>query len=383
MQGTRSGGVEPRCRNPLWHKHLSACACLGVTILLVATTPPCRAAHAEDRWIILDTGGTGGGFGRGDPGKNLWDVCFWDDRVGMAAGDRGVYRTEDGGLTWRKLAPPTKQRVGWQAIRMAGTRDVWLAGLVHPGGPGKGYLMHSTDAGRTWQRHLADACHGASRLCLTPMGDVWLMTRQAWSFHSPDRGRTWRRVKFGVPLWAADICFPGDVPYATDYVGYAVGHRHGQPVLVKTVDSGKTWKRLALPPHATSPRRVFFTTSREGWICGSNGQVFYTHDGARQWQARHLSAPGQHVFGLWFHRTGYGWAAALQPFDGIGKLLFEHTLFVTPDRGITWTPVMSGWKSAHALWSNGPGTCWTVGNAPGFVANDLVGILDHHVLPTR
>ena len=352
-------------------------AALGLLLTL-----PCNggAATLGERWLILDTGGTGGGFGRGDPGKNLWDVCFWDRRVGVAAGDRGAYRTEDGGLRWRKLRVPTT-RVGWRAVRLAGPDDVWLSGLEHPGGPGKGLLLHSNDAGHTWRRVLADSIEGASRICITPMGDIWVMTRRPASFHSRDRGETWRRVGFGLPLLATDICFPGDVPYARDYVGYAVGYVHGQPAVMGTADSGNTWQRLSGPRDAQDLRRVFFTTSREGWVGGRDGQVFYTNDGGARWQARHVPARGQHVVALWFHRTGRGWAAVLQPFDGIGKLIFEHTLFVTHDRGETWRPVLSGWKSAQGLWSNGPGTCWAVGNVPGFVPNDLVGILDHNLPP--
>lgn len=47
---------------------------------------------------------------------------------------------------------------------------------------------------------------------------------------------------------------------------------------------------------------------------------------------------------------------------------------ITEEGGWTWTPQLSGWKDVHALWSNSPGTCWAVGNTPGFVANDLVAI---------
>jgi len=333
-----------------------------------------RAGALTHEWVILDSGGSGGGFGKGDVRKNLNDVCFWDDRVGVACGDRGVYRTQNGGLTWQTL-PLKVARVGWRTIRLAGPKDIWVGGQIHPGGPGKGFLFHSEDAGQTWQRVLAGRLEGASRLGLTPMGDIWVMTRRAASFHSPDGGRTWQKVDFGLPVDAVDICFPGDVPYATEYVGYVLGYLGNESVVLKSTNSGKTWQRLSLPSDVGYLRRLFFTTSREGWVGGNDGRLLYTSDGGLHWQSRDLPARGQSLCALWFYRTGEGWVAMQQPFDGIGKLIFDHTLFFTPDGGRTWRPEMSGWKSAQGLWSNGPGTCWVVGNVPGFVPNDLVAIL--------
>ena len=340
-----------------------------------------RSPASQHRWLILSTGRRA--HGRGNLGKNLNDVCFWSDRIGVAVGDRGAYRTDDGGFTWTQLR--TEPVGNWSAVALAGPNDIWIAGNKHPGGPGLGFLRHSTDGGQTWQKLLeGDLCQGTD-ICLTPApshprGHVWIAGgAHGVNFHSPDRGKTWKRIKFGTFFRTMAIDFPGGRPYASALVGYAVGlSQQWKPLAMKTTDSGQTWRRIELPQTATALRVLCFVSPKEGWIGGDDRIVLHTRDGGASWERRHLpdSATGQALTGLMFFRTGHGWASVRQPFDGIGRLIYQHTLYFTPDGGHTWYPELGGSKDVHALWSNGPGTLWAVGNVPGFIANDLVAILD-------
>ena len=79
------------------------------------------------KWLVLDTGGSGGGFGQGDIRQKLQDVHFWDDRVGWTCGYGGVFRTADGGLTWTRMKP----KGGWYHVEMAGPTQVWLLEGFH------------------------------------------------------------------------------------------------------------------------------------------------------------------------------------------------------------------------------------------------------------
>jgi len=332
---------------------------------------PPRSFVGSNRWLVHSTDRSA--HGRGALGKNLMDVCFWNDRRGFAVGAMGVYRTDDGGLTWQAVTVEPKR--GWQAVAMAGRDDIWIGGHKHPGGAGLGFLRHSTDGGRTWTDVLADKVYAVSCIRTTPMGGVWVLTGHRDSFYRRNERAKWLRINFPKGFRAYDVCFPGDVPYARRYCAYAVGSLSGKPAVLRSSDSGRTWQALRVGGEVSELRRVWFVTSRQGWIGGGDA-LLYTNDAGRTWQRRTIPAPGQSLTDLLFYRTGCGWAAYNQPFDGIGKLVFEHTLFYTRDGGRTWTPELSGYKSVHGLWSNGPGTCWVVGNTPGFVPNDLVAILD-------
>lgn len=350
--------------------------------------PPISAPSptSAESWFITSTG-KHKDMAWGATGKNLNDVCFWDDKTGVAVGDLGVYKTEDSGFTWMPLKVDPEG--GWNAVRMAGLNEIWIAGDLG-GRPGWGFMRHSVDGGATWRTVLDGQIQSVVRICLTPVdysgghprGHVWVVSGyRPISFHSPDAGETWSPIDFQTkaPFIAKDICFVGDIPLQRNYVGYAVGNLWGNlsSTVLKTSDAGKTWRALELPPASPPLSRIYFVTSEEGWVGGAGGFILHTADGGRTWERRDLpeSTKGQYITALWFFRNGKGWAAFQQPFDGIGKLLFEHTLFSTSDGGLTWHPVLSGRKDVHALWSKGPGTCWTVGNTPGNVASDLVCIL--------
>ena len=131
---------------------------VGGIVLAAAHNPggvwqgqPCiagaRAAplsSAASRFLVLDTGGSGGGFGQGDARDSLRDAFFWNEKLGWACGYGGVFKTEDGGLSWKRMKP----RGDWQQLKMTGPEELWLLEGRHPGGPGMAWLWHSTDGGK-------------------------------------------------------------------------------------------------------------------------------------------------------------------------------------------------------------------------------------------
>ena len=83
-----------------------------------AAAEPSPSAH----FFVTDTGGSGGGFGRGDPHHHLCSIDFWNRRLGWACGYGGVFKSEDGGLSWTRMKPVG----GWVHVRLASPQDVWL-----------------------------------------------------------------------------------------------------------------------------------------------------------------------------------------------------------------------------------------------------------------
>lgn len=330
-------------------------------------------ATPATKWLVLDTGGSGGGFGKGDIRQKLHDVHFWDDRLGWACGYGGVFKTQDGGLTWARMKP----NGGWYHIEMSGPEEIWLLAGKHPGGLGNAWLHHSTDGGETWQEVLALAgqldgyrdlyCRGPLRYVLTGTA--------AW--RSSDRETGWRRVDFGVQggFRPRRMAVPADLPTERGFVVYVLGDSVAtrQRMLLKSEDAGATWAPLRELPAAPSSYRgqVFFATSRQGWVAGPDNQIWRTDDGGESWQPCHLPE-GEWATALWFDQRGRGFAAvANHKFLNPGQALYETT-----DAGATWTAVMGGLKQVNAIFGRGPRRVWAVGDVPGFVQNDLVLILE-------
>jgi photosystem II stability/assembly factor-like uncharacterized protein len=327
-------------------------------------------ATPATKWLVLDTGGSGGGFGKGDIRQKLHDVHFWDNRVGWACGYAGVFRTQDGGLTWTRM----KAKGGWYHIEMSGPGEVWLLEGFH--GRGKARLWHTTDDGQSWQEVAPDTFRGYTDLYCRGY-QRWLLCSGFPSYRSEDGGVTWERAAFrGGGLHRADkIAIPADVGSAEGFVIYVVGG-HGQDRrLVKSLDGGLTWTHLeSLPPAAAAGghrARMFFSTSRQGWVAGPGHQIWRTDDGGESWQPCHLPE-GEWATALWFDRCGHGFAAeANHHFLNPGNALYE-----TIDGGATWTAVMGGLKQINAIFARGPRRVWAVGDVPGFIQNDLVLILE-------
>ena len=328
--------------------------------------PPPPAAAAT-KWLVLDTGGSGGGFGKGDIRQKLQDVHLWDDRVGWACGYGGVFMTGDGGLTWTRMKP----KGGWYHLEMTGPRDIWLLEGFH--GQGKARLWHTADAGDEWHEAMAGQLRGYADLYCR--GDQrWILCGDFRSYRSRDGGETWQREAFGGALHGANrIAVPADVPTPDGFAVYAFGHHHRKARMVKSSDRGGTWQVVTLPDSATTshwPCRLFFVTSRTGWLGLRDGKVFFTADGGQNWEARPLPTK-QRVSALWFDQLGRGFAAV----NNTDFMHFQQTLYESQDAGRTWTAVLGGAKHVSALFGRGPRRVWGVGDVPGFIQNDLVVIL--------
>ncbi|MFZ2656125.1 MAG: hypothetical protein WAX69_14435 [Victivallales bacterium] len=332
------------------------------------------AAVATSRWLILDTGGSGGGFGKGDIRQDLRDVFFWNESLGWACGWTGVFKTNDGGFTWERMLPPCPMGECWDKIQMTGSKEIWLLKSFH--GQARGQLMHSIDGGATWKEELPGELRGAGDLYCR-LDERWVICGDFPSYRSEDGGTTWRGENFGGGFGAIRISIPPDAPDPRLATVYALGKKGKDYHLRKSVDGGKNWSGLELPasihPELNWKRPcVFFATARVGWIGTPGGGILFTGDGGATWERRDLPVgDDQDVYDFWFDQFGRGFAAVLN--GNIGRP--RTTAYESGDYGKTWTPSLSGSKQVHSFFSLGPGFLWAVGTVPGFVPNDLVAIL--------
>jgi photosystem II stability/assembly factor-like uncharacterized protein len=173
-----------------------------------------------------------------------------------------IYRTDDGGASWRLLATNQFAEGFWDAMAF------WDAdnGIVF-GDPvnGKFQVYVTADGGATW-RHLegkgleampSEGAFAASGTCLSVAGtrDVWIVTGGAQSsrvFHSADRGASWQASTLPIPAGAA-ARGAFSVGFANPRVGMAAGGDYKEPALAavngaRTDDGGASWTATSILP---------------------------------------------------------------------------------------------------------------------------------------
>ncbi len=326
------------------------------------------------RFLLTDTGGTGGGFGRGDPHFHLSDVDFINLREGWACGYGGVFLTMDGGLTWERKRPPGD----WIRIRVSAPGEVYLLEGHHPGGKGKVFLWRTRDRGENWEmvEALKDKLSGYWDMFFRGK-EGWIITGWNPSFHTSDGGKTWQEVNFDNLVGQAfKIAIPADVRIDDGYVAYVWGatYKEGKWIarLIKSEDGGKSWRVIPLPEE--SPAQLWvamcFPTSKMGWIGMEGGKLLYTKDGGKNWEWMKLPTE-RRVIALWFDQFGHGFASV----DNSDIYHITDCLYETYDYGKTWQVVLSGYKHLSAFASLGPGYLWAVGYTPTVVPVDIVAVL--------
>lgn len=327
--------------------------------------------NTDYRYLMLDSGGSGGMFGKGDVRGNLRSVAFWDQRYGWAAGDGGVFRTDDGGLTWIRIMPATRAPAYWRQVALRTKDDVWLLKYYHS--QAKGELFRSLDGGKTWKEVLQGKLRSASDMQVRgPM--IRVLCGDYPSYRSDDGGDTWVVEPFGGLLHGVvAISAPGDMHFQSGYRLFVLGHYQRKPRLITSDDQGQRWTLVQLPEPLALRYwlfKLYFATSFVGAIGLDDGRVVLTRDGGRTWESRVVEA-GRAITALWLNSFGQGFAAIENSnLDNPGT-----ALLITHNGGATWSPMYRGRVQFNAIAGQNADRLWAVGKVSDVVPNDAVMLI--------
>jgi len=251
-----------------------------------------------------------------DRGAVVWSLAFHPARPQvMYAGVApvGIYRSEDGGDTWKKLEgakSPGHCEMGFPARVTRIVVDPVLPDVVYAALEVSG-VIRSDDGGDTWTDlsapliKLSDAPHLKSRIgsdldaegmldshafavSAAAPGTAFLAVRMG-VFRTDDRGATWNDVEIGrfSPLtYCRDVIVSPQDPRVM-YACLSVSSRGNDGSLYRSDDVGKQWRRfdhgiksratmMSVAVHPRDPARVY---------CVSRcGQVFGTEDAGKSWR---------------------------------------------------------------------------------------------------
>jgi photosystem II stability/assembly factor-like uncharacterized protein len=173
-----------------------------------------------------------------------------------------IYRTDDGGASWRLLATNQFPEGFWDAMAFWDERN----GIVF-GDPVKGRFQAyvTADGGATWRQLEgkgldaleSEGAFAASGTCLSVAGtrDAWIVTGGAQAsrvFHSSDRGASWQVATLPIPAGAA-ARGAFSVGFHNARIGMAAGGDYKEPALAaingaRSEDGGATWTAATILP---------------------------------------------------------------------------------------------------------------------------------------
>lgn len=176
----------------------------------------------------------------------------------------GVYRSIDGGVTWKNMGLKHSGHIGRIAIDPTDPLTVYVAaqGPLWSGGGDRG-VYKTTDGGATWTLVLAGANEwtGASEVHLDPRDPkivyavMWQRFRRQWGFidggpgsgihKSTDGGKTWTTLTSGLPsgdLGKIGLAISPVDPPTIYAVIEAVGEAGG---FFRSTNGGSQWRRMS------------------------------------------------------------------------------------------------------------------------------------------
>jgi photosystem II stability/assembly factor-like uncharacterized protein len=222
----------------------------------------------------------------------------------------GVYRSIDGGRTWKNMGLKESEHIGDIVVDPRDSKVVYVAaqGPLWSEGGERG-LYKTTDGGETWTRILAGTkWAGVNEVELDPrnpdilVASTWQRHRHVWGYlaggpesglhRSTDGGATWTKLS-GVPEGEGRIGLARspsnpDVLYA---IAEAAGTRGG---VFRSDDNGASWRKQG--PFSTISlyyQRIFVDPRNPDRVYALDTRTMVSNDAGRTFST--LGESGKHV----------------------------------------------------------------------------------------
>lgn len=320
--GAATGGVWKSADGGVtWKPMFDEMDCAAIGAIAIDPTTP------EVVWV---------GTGEGNPRNS-------------ASVGRGLYKTLDGGRSWKKLGLEGTERIHRILLHPRDPKVAYVAAMGAMWGENADRGVYkTTDGGATWEKVLyVDERTGCAELAMDPsnpdklLAGMWQYRRWPWFFKSGgpgsglhrtvDGGRTWTKLgeDDGLPggeLGRIGIDFAASEPRTV----YALVEA-SKNVLLRSDDGGFTWRTVNGTP-GVAPRPFYFCDIR---VDPANPERIYSlevtvtmsEDGGRSfrtlagWDGPH---PDHHAL----------WIDPLQPDRMV--LGCDGGVYTSQDRGRTW-----------------------------------------------
>lgn len=195
-------------------------------------------------------------------------------RNSVSIGD-GLYKSTDAGSNWQKIGLDSTEHISKIIVDPSNSKNIFVSvpGPLWSSSKHRG-LYHTNDGGKTWDKILfIDEETGCADIAMSPtnsnilLASFWKFRRQAFSFNSGgstsalyksvDGGKTWKKIETGLPDGDKGRIVVTINPSKPKEVLAIIEAK--VPGLYQSQDEGETWTKLASTDNITA-RPFYFST---------------------------------------------------------------------------------------------------------------------------
>ena len=279
---------------------------------------------AGTNWKNISDGFFGGSIGAvaiadSDPNIIYVGTGSADPRGNTSAG-HGVYKSDNGGKTWKFIGLPEAGQIGKIRVHPKDANLVYVAALGHIFGPNKERgVYRSKDGGANWEAVLSlSDTTGAISLSMNPhnpreiYAGMWRAERKPWSmisgstdggvYKTTDGGDTWKKLGGGLPKGMVGKVGITVSPANPDRV-WAILEAEPEGGVYRSDDAGKTWKRInkenKLRQRAWYYTHVLADPKDPNTVYALNTSLYRSVDGGKTYT--NIPVPHGDIHDLWIN----------------------------------------------------------------------------------
>lgn len=272
-------------------------------------------------------------------------------RGNVSEGLGGIWRSDDAGRTWRNIGLKDGRHIIRILVHPRDPNTVWAAVVGHLFGPNQERGVYkTTDGGKTWKKTLyVNEQTGCSDLVMEPgnpsvfYAGMWRVLRTPYSmesggdgsglYKSEDGGETWKPISRnkGLPKGVWGVVGVAVAPSNSDKVYAVIESREGG--MFVSNDAGETWTLTSsdnnIRQRAWYYSKVFVDPKNENLVYCLNVEFMRSRDGGRTFQA--INTPHGDHHDLW-----------IDPEDGNRMIIADDGgAQVSFDGGSHWSTMMN------------------------------------------
>ncbi|MGZ3530829.1 MAG: WD40/YVTN/BNR-like repeat-containing protein [Vulcanimicrobiaceae bacterium] len=310
--------------------------------------------------------------------------------------ERGVFKTTDGGKTWRKVLFVDANTGGVQVVMDPRNASVLYAAMwqaqrvpwkLTSGGAGSG-LYKTTDGGAHWtkiSKHAGFANGTLGKIGVSVAASnprivyAIVQAHDGGVFRSTDAGASWKRVNSEMKLRQRAFYY---MAIFADPTNPQVAYAPQVDGVYKTTNGGKTWKTITPP----GDHHIIWINPHNPKILleGNDGGATVSTDGGKTWSSENNQPTGQyyhvaldsqfpfHVYGAAQDEGAFeGPSATANGSIGLGEwhtVALGESTFVAPETGDPNVTYGSGYYSSFARLDDGVGQLHNVSPWPRYMA---------------